>query len=469
MIQKNNVRRESAKGLVRGIETFVEVCALSILYYAFWDFFYNTASVPLYEYKGKYVLMGIYAIILYAICNNMDGFRFGDLRRLDLGLAQCIGILLTNILTYFQLCLIANKMITPVPMLLITLADFILATLFILIYVYIYRHHYAPHQMIMVYGSDSAVSLKIKMDSRRDKYKVTKLVSIDMGYDKICQEIIKYDTVVLNDIPAQIRNDILKFCYENRIRAYVAPKISDVIMRGAKDISLFDTPLFLVKGVGLTFFQRILKRTTDIILSLIAIVLASPIMLVAALLIKLEDKGPVFYKQKRVTRDEKEFEILKFRSMIVDAEKFTGAQLATENDPRITKVGKFMRATRIDELPQIINILKGDMSIVGPRPERMDFINEFCKEIPEFKYRLKVKGGLTGYAQIYGKYNTNAYDKLRMDLLYIENYSFLLDIKLILTTIRIMFSKDSTEGIDKAQENAQKAKDLIDDLNKNKD
>ena len=147
MIQKNNVRRESAKGLVRGIETFVEVCALSILYYAFWDFFYNTASVPLYEYKGKYVLMGIYAIILYAICNNMDGFRFGDLRRLDLGLAQCIGILLTNILTYFQLCLIANKMITPVPMLLITLADFILATLFILIYVYIYRHHYAPHQM----------------------------------------------------------------------------------------------------------------------------------------------------------------------------------------------------------------------------------------------------------------------------------------------------------------------------------
>ena len=469
MIQKNNVRRESAKGLVRGIETFVEVCALSILYYAFWDFFYNTASVPLYEYKGKYVLMGIYAIILYAICNNMDGFRFGDLRRLDLGLAQCIGILLTNILTYFQLCLIANKMITPVPMLLITLADFILASLFILIYVYIYRHHYAPHQMIMVYGSDSAVSLKIKMDSRRDKYKVTKLVSIDMGYDKICQEIIKYDTVVLNDIPAQIRNDILKFCYENRIRAYVAPKISDVIMRGAKDISLFDTPLFLVKGVGLTFFQRILKRTTDIILSLIAIVLASPIMLVAALLIKLEDKGPVFYKQKRVTRDEKEFEILKFRSMIVDAEKFTGAQLATENDPRITKVGKFMRATRIDELPQIINILKGDMSIVGPRPERMDFINEFCKEIPEFKYRLKVKGGLTGYAQIYGKYNTNAYDKLRMDLLYIENYSFLLDIKLILTTIRIMFSKDSTEGIDKAQENAQKAKDLIDDLNKNKD
>ena len=469
MKQKNIARRESAKGFVRGIETFVEVCALSVLYYAFWDIFYNTASVPLYEYKGKYVLMGIYAIILYAICNNMDGFRFGDLRKLDLGLAQWIGILLTNVLTYFQLCLIANKMITPVPMLLLTLADFVLATFLVFLYVSIYRHHYAPHQMIMVYGSDNAISLKIKMDSRRDKYKVTKLISIDMGYDKVCEEIIKYDTVVLNDLPAQIRNDILKFCYENRLRAYVAPKISDVIMRGAKDISLFDTPLFLVTGVGLTFFQRILKRTTDIVLSLIAIVIASPIMLITALLIKLEDKGPVFYKQKRVTRDEKEFDILKFRSMIVDAEKYTGAQLATENDPRITKIGRFIRATRIDELPQIINILKGDMSVVGPRPERMDFINEFCKEIPEFKYRLKVKGGLTGYAQIYGKYNTNAYDKLRMDLLYIENYSFFLDIKLILTTIRIMFSKDSTEGIDIAKENEQKAKDLLEDLNKDKD
>lgn len=467
MKQKNIARRESAKGLVRGIETFIEVGVLSVLYYAFWDFYYNTASVQLYEYKGKYVLMGVYAIILYAICNNMDGFRFGDLRKLDLGLAQYIGILVTNFLTYFQLCLIANKMITPVPMILLTIADIALSTVFILLYVFIYRHHYAPHQMIMVYGSDNALCLKIKMDSRRDKYRVTALISVDMGFERVCEEILKYDTVVLNDLPAQIRNDILKFCYEHRLRTYIAPKISDVIMRGAKDISLFDTPLFLVKGVGLTFFQRIVKRTTDIVLSLIAIIPAAPIMLIVALLIKLEDNGPVFYKQKRVTRDEKEFEILKFRSMIVDAEKYSGAQLATDNDPRITKIGRFIRATRIDELPQIINILKGDMSVVGPRPERMDFINEFCKELPEFKYRLKVKGGLTGYAQIYGKYNTNAYDKLRMDLLYIENYSFFLDIKLILTTIRIMFSKDSTEGIDKAKENAQKAQDLLNDISKN--
>ena len=150
--------------------------------------------------------------------------------------------------------------------------------------------------------------------------------------------------------------------------------------------------------------------------------------------------------------------------MIVDAEKYAGAQFATENDPRITKVGKIIRALRIDELPQILNILKGDMSVVGPRPERMDFINEFCKEMPEFRYRLKVKGGLTGYAQIYGKYNTSAYDKLRMDLLYIENYSLLLDIKLILTTVRIMFSKESTEGFADEAEAEQKLKEYVEKL-----
>ena len=178
-------------------------------------------------------------------------------------------------------------------------------------------------------------------------------------------------------------------------------------------------------------------------------VVALPVMLVTAIAIKLNDGGPVFYKQKRVTLDGKVFDILKFRSMIVNAEAAGKSIPATDNDPRITKVGKIIRATRIDELPQIINILKGDMSIVGPRPERVEHVEQYSRDIPEFSYRTKVKGGLTGYAQIYGKYNTTAYDKLRLDLLYIENYSFLLDIKLILLTFRILFKKESTEGFDK--------------------
>ena len=173
-------------------------------------------------------------------------------------------------------------------------------------------------------------------------------------------------------------------------------------------------------------------------------------MLVTALAIKLEDGGPVFYKQRRVTRGGEQFDILKFRSMIVDAEKggYTLSMRAGERDPRITKVGHFIRATRIDELPQLLNILKGEMSIVGPRPERVENVEAYSREMPEWHYREKVKAGLTGYAQVYGKYNTSAYDKLRLDLMYIENYSLMLDIKLIFMTVRILFSKEATEGFE---------------------
>ena len=204
----------------------------------------------------------------------------------------------------------------------------------------------------------------------------------------------------------------------------------------------------------------------DIVLSFLAIVVFAIPMAAVAVAIKLEDGGPVFFKQKRMTRGGREFDILKFRSMIVDAEKYAGAVLATENDPRITKVGRFIRATRLDEIPQILNILKGDMSVVGPRPERKVLADEIRKEVPEFDYRLKVRGGLTGYAQIYGKYNTSSYDKLRLDLMYIENYSLLLDIKLIILTLRIIFSKDSTEGIDVAAENQKKAEELLQEAEK---
>ena len=242
--------------------------------------------------------------------------------------------------------------------------------------------------------------------------------------------------------------------------------MTDIIMKGATDICLFDTPLMLVRSRGLNLTQRFFKRFMDIVISLLAMVVAAPIMLIIACLIKIEDGGPIFYKQERVTRGGKHFDILKFRSMIVDAEKYNVAQLAEENDPRITKVGRVIRATRLDELPQILNILKGDMSVVGPRPERRELIERYEKEIPEFNYRLKVKGGLTGYAQVYGKYNTSPYDKLRLDLMYIENYSLLLDIKLILMTVRIIFKKESTEGFHRNPELEQQKSEMLDHIHK---
>lgn len=200
------------------------------------------------------------------------------------------------------------------------------------------------------------------------------------------------------------------------------------------------------------------KRVLDIVLSLSLLILLSPLLLLTALAIKLEDRGPVFFKQKRCTKDARVFEILKFRSMIVDAEK-QGVVPTTVNDNRITRVGKVIRPTRIDELPQLFNILRGDMSFVGPRPERVEHVEQYTKEVPEFAYRMKVKGGLTGYAQIFGKYNTSAYDKLRLDLMYIEQQS-LLDIKMILLTIRTVFQLESTEGFseEKSKKMNEKAK-----------
>ncbi|MCI7726033.1 MAG: sugar transferase [Clostridiales bacterium] len=452
---------EDMKGFVRVAETLLEITILTLAYYIAWMKGYD---LEYFAYKGKYVLMGVYAVILYALFLNSECTMFGQLHRVDLIMGQIISIFLTNAITYLQLCLIANGMLPLTPIVLLTAADIAIAIALILLYTSLYHRLYAPHDMLLVYGHRRGVELKIKMDTRKDKYNISGLISCDEGFDRIVQEIPKYDAIILNDVPAPLRNDLLKFCYRFRVRTYVSPKLTDIMLRGARNITLFDSPLLLVKGTGLTPAERVAKRTMDIIFSAIVLLILSPVMLLIAAAIKLEDGGPVFFRQKRLTRNGREFDILKFRSMVVDAEKYAGAVLATDNDPRITRVGRIIRPFRLDELPQLLNILKGDMSIVGPRPERKVIADEYCKDIPEFAYRLKVRGGLTGYAQIYGKYNTSAYDKLRLDLMYIENYSLLLDIKLMILTIRILFSKESTEGVDKAAENQKLADELLKEL-----
>jgi exopolysaccharide biosynthesis polyprenyl glycosylphosphotransferase len=251
----------------------------------------------------------------------------------------------------------------------------------------------------------------------------------------------------IDNLEDALRDALLKFCYHRGIRAYVVPEVADLLVRFGKTVTAFDVPMVQVKGSGLTLRQRLCKRALDLLLVITALIPAAPIMAAVALAIRLEDGGPVFYRQRRMTQNGREFDILKFRSMIPNAEKHSGAVLASRNDPRITRVGHFIRATRLDELPQLLNILKGDMSIVGPRPERREIAQRYSRNLPEFDYRLKVPGGLTGYAQIYGKYNTTPADKLRLDLIYIENYSLLLDIRLILLTLRILFTKESTQGV----------------------
>ena len=325
-------------------------------------------------------------------------------------------------------------------------AEFFMITAWSFLFNHIYRHLYPPRRVLLIYGEHPVASLMGKLHTRTDRFIIGELVHISVGLEQLERKIDEYEGVVICDVPSQLRNRILKYCYGKSIRTYATPKISDIIIRSAESLHMFDTPLMLCRNSGLTFEQRLMKRSMDIILSLVALIVLFPVFVITAAAIKLYDHGPVFFYQDRCTMDGRVFRICKFRSMIVDAERDGHSIPATDNDPRITPVGNIIRKTRIDELPQIFNILSGDMSIVGPRPERVEHVELYSREIPEFAYRMKVKGGLTGYAQVYGKYNTTAYDKLKLDLMYIQNYSLLMDVEIIFKTVKILFVKESTEG-----------------------
>ena len=275
------------------------------------------------------------------------------------------------------------------------------------------------------------------------------MVSVDEGIDKIMMRAQYFDGIIIGDISAQLRNQLVKICYEKNIRSYTVPKVSDILLRSSVELNIFDSPLYLSRNTyGLAWDQEVVKRALDLMVSGLMLLLTSPFMGIIALLIKSTDHGPVLYKQIRLTKDGRKFSIYKFRTMVIDAEKISGPVKAGDKDPRVLPIGHFLRATRLDELPQLINILKGDMSLVGPRPERPELEAVIVKNIPEFKYRLKVNAGLTGYAQIYGRYCTTSYDKLKLDLTYIRNYSIWMDLKLVLMTPKVLFMKESTDGFE---------------------
>jgi len=464
-MKKRNTVPSGIKGAVRAVQCAAEILILTVLYYIFWRNGYDNTVFPAYHGMGKYVLASVYVLLLIVIFQSFEGFRFGYLKLTDAIISQCAALVIVNAITYLQLCLIANSLISPVPTLLLLAAEGAVATGCCHLFTRLHHQLFAPTNMVMIYGNRDSVVLKLKMDTRPDRYRISRLISAQEGTAAICEQLSSYDAVILSDLPAKLRNDILKYCYQNSIPAYVTPKISDIILKGGQEINLFDTPLTLVKGKGLSPSQRFFKRGTDILFSAAALLAAAPVMLAIGIAVKLEDGGPVFYRQKRMSLDGRVFEILKFRSMIVNAEQLGESLPATDRDPRITKTGHFIRAVRLDELPQLLNILKGEMSLVGPRPERVEHMQAYVNDLPEFDFRLKVKGGLTGYAQIYGKYNTSPYDKLRLDLMYIENYSLLLDMKLILKTLRVILKKESTEGFDKSEEVQSRVSRILDQLN----
>lgn len=403
--------------------------------------------------RGNWLMLAIYVVILLLFSHTYGGFKIGYQKPGSLILSQAISLIGTNVVIYLIMALIARAFLNPLRLWAaagIQLAGVALAAV---ILTKIYDNLFPARRMLLIYGDypESARVLCRKMNARKEKYQIAEMVSEQEGYDVLTEKAKAYQGIVLLDVGVELRNDLVKFCYGAAIRVYVVPNLSDIILGNAENIHFFDTPLLLARNSGLSIEQKLAKRIMDLVISGIGIVIGSPFMLITALAIKLYDGGPVFFRQARVTQNGKVFMITKFRSMIVDAEKEGFSIPATEKDPRITPVGSVIRATRLDELPQLFDIFRGDMSIVGPRPERVEHVEKYTEQIPEFCYRLKVKGGLTGYAQIYGKYNTSAIDKLKLDLMYIENYSVLLDWKLIFMTIKIMFTKESTEGFSEEQ------------------
>lgn len=417
--------------------------------YIWYEYYRGQIFEPFWR-KGNWALIALYGLILILFSRLYGGLKVGYLKKMDIVYSLVLATICTNVVAYLQITLINRWFLSAVPLLGATLVDVVIIIIWTLGSGYIYSKLYKARKMLVIYGDRKPDELIRKMNSRKDKYEISGKVHVSVGEKEIYKMMREYEAVIIWDLPSQVRNRYLKHCFAHSIRCYVTPKISDVILTGTDRIHLFDTPLLVSRNMGLTVEQTMIKRMVDILVALFGIVVSSPIMLISAIAVKLYDRGPVFYRQERLTLNGKAFRIFKFRSMCIDSEKH-GARLASKNDSRITPVGKVLRNLHFDELPQLFNVLKGDMSIVGPRPERKEILKEYQREIPEFYYRLKVKAGLTGYAQVYGKYNTTPYDKLKLDLFYIENYSLLLDFKLMLMTFKILFQKETSEGVNNEQ------------------
>ena len=410
---------------------------------------------------------GIYLVMIFLLMRSLGGYQIGVHRMMRTIAGQIVTLLIADFVEVFISLAITGQFrfffAFAGRYLGLFIAQSALTLLMSTGMIIMYQRVFPSLKMVEICGNFQN-TLYEKIESRPDKYDIEEKIQYPENGEGLEEEIAKYDAVVVNDLPSEEKNKVLKLCFEMDKRVYFTPKLSDIIVRGAEELNIFDTPLYLCRNMGIPLWERILKRAFDIILSAILLVLLSPLFLGVMIAIKIEDGGPVFYKQERVTLNGRKFWILKFRSMIVNAENDGHPHPAGEHDPRITKVGHFIRPCRVDELPQLLNILKGEMSVVGPRPERVEHVEEYIREIPEFSFRHKVRGGLTGYAQVYGKYNTKALDKLKMDLTYITNYSPLLDLQIIFETLKILFVKESTEGFSEKQLEHMRQAELLQQL-----
>ena len=408
-------------------------------------------------YRAENYLIAALFIVLYCIFGRIyEAFQISTKRISEMVYSQSLSALAADAIMFVVIWLLVRGFPAVLPMVLCLVAQSLIAVVWSFLSNKLYYCIFPPKSTVIVDDGYRGVDKMIRKYGLERKYALKQKISAEECMEDL-SVLDDVDVVFISGIHSKERNIILKYCVAKGIQLLVLPRIGDVVMSSATPSHLFHIPMLSVKRYNATPEYLFMKRTMDIVISLIALLVLSPIMLVVAIAIKMYDGGPAIYSQVRLTKDGETFSIYKFRSMRTDAEKDGVARLSTgDHDDRITPIGKVIRKLRFDELPQLINILKGELSIVGPRPERPEIAAEYQKEMPEFVLRLQAKAGLTGYAQVYGKYNTPPYDKLQMDLMYIAHPSILEDIKIIIATVKILFMPESTEGVEEGKVTAVK-------------
>lgn len=402
------------------------------------------------------ITLSTYVIILFLLTCIYGKYDVGIRKSKQIIFSLVLAGVITDLFTYFQLIIMktndANNRTFKIENLGILCAVILVQLVIYILMTYAGNAFYfwikeAETCLIITSDVEDAERVAGALKEFRKRYRVTEIV--DYQRADLEQKMLEVSTVFLYDVPVDTRTKIVDFCYQNLKNIYFNPHIADILERNSKQVIIDDMSFFSSQFHTITYEQRIIKRLMDIFISAIALIITSPILLISAICIKKNDGGSVMFRQKRATVNGKVFLIYKFRTM----KENVGNYSVTDDDDRVTSVGKFLRKYRIDELPQFYNILKGDMSLVGPRPEMLENVEDYTKEMPEFRYRLRMKAGLTGNAQIIGKYNTSSRDKLMLDLMYIENYSILKDIQLLFQTILVLFNaEDSTAAFSEAQE-----------------
>lgn len=454
--------KQTNKSLKYPFRSICNVITTLFVIFSFAFIWYNNLN-PLqlksFLMKGNFLVIGIYLFFFLLFMSVFGGFKLGIYTKTNIIISQTIALFCASFMQILFVIMLVGK-VGHIPAILLSFTEmYIVQVIFVffftIVVMNIYHKLFNPYELLHIYADEND-NISKRFLNQHLNYVIKDKVSCFDTMENIISHIDNFDLVMIDDIPVDKREIIQNICYSKEKKVYFVPSIIDIINKNSKYSHLLDTPLYFSKNNVVPVLEKIVKRIGDIFISAVGIIITSPIMIAVAAAIFFYDKGPVFYKQARYTQDGKIFKIIKFRSMIQNAESDGKARLASENDDRITPVGHFIRACRIDELPQFFNILKGDMSIVGPRPERPEIADEYCKQLPEFRYRLYVKAGLTGYAQVYGKYNTTFVDKLKLDMIYVGNASILLDIQLILLTLKVIFQKESTEGLEEGKTIATK-------------